>query len=296
MALFQIFRGPENGLKEVPYHEGYAYFCEDTGNFFVDVGNNEGDRVQVNAYYATALKSKDGLKEIDIDDLFLNDDVITVTQGGTGKDNLTVNALLIGNGTDPVKMVKIDENAILAGDASNGIKGVAGTGVLYKLAEGAPQFGTLPISLGGTNATTAQAARKNLDVYSKQEADEKVDGATTKAYTVTLEANKWEQMPAGSEEDEIIRYSIEETGETTEEVGEEESGDIHEYNPHKYVYQNADLKCGKNGDVPPIITYTSNQTGYNKIEKAEAVPGEGITFYVDSPVGQDIGIIIIDVQ
>nr|DAG20687.1 MAG TPA: hypothetical protein [Caudoviricetes sp.] len=32
----------------------------------------------------------------------------SVAQGGTGQNTLTVNALLVGNGTDAVKMVSID--------------------------------------------------------------------------------------------------------------------------------------------------------------------------------------------
>lgn len=75
MALFSIFRGDEAGLKNVPCHDGYAYFTEDRGNLFIDIGNNPGDRVQVNAYYAEVLRkiAEDGtVTEIDIDDLVLN--------------------------------------------------------------------------------------------------------------------------------------------------------------------------------------------------------------------------------
>lgn len=75
-------------------HEGYAYFCEDTGNLFIDVSNIEGGRLQVNAYAAQVLKNK--VTEIDIDDIFLKNMTATVAQGGTGHNTLTVNALLVG--------------------------------------------------------------------------------------------------------------------------------------------------------------------------------------------------------
>ena len=56
MALFKIFRGPEDNLNSVPLHEGYAYFTEDKGNLFIDISNEEGGRLQVNAYAAQVLR------------------------------------------------------------------------------------------------------------------------------------------------------------------------------------------------------------------------------------------------
>lgn len=261
MALFQVFRGPEEGLNDVPCHNGYAYFCEDTGNFFIDIGNNDGDRVQVNAYAAQVLKASDGT-EIDIDDLFLKSMTLAVEKGGTGRTTLTANALLIGDGTNPIKMVSIGENQILAGDAASGVKGIDGTGVLFRLAGSAPEFGTLPISLGGTNATSAAQARQNLDVYNKQEVDDKVNTATTKAYTTTLTVGGWL-----SQDSKFV-----------------------------YNYTNSDLKCGAAGDVPPTITYTSNLEEYSKIEKAEATRGTGIVFTIAEKPSENIGIIIVDTQ
>jgi hypothetical protein len=82
MALFKIYRGEEKLLTQIPMHEGYAYFCENTGNLFIDISNTAGGRVQVNAYAASILK-KD-TKEIDVDDIFLTNMTATVAQGGTG--------------------------------------------------------------------------------------------------------------------------------------------------------------------------------------------------------------------
>ena len=84
MALFKIFKGAEEDLNDVPLHEGYAYFCEDTGNLFIDVSNIEGGRLQVNAYAAQVLKNN--VTEIDIDDLIDEEDiVVTVTHKGYTK-------------------------------------------------------------------------------------------------------------------------------------------------------------------------------------------------------------------
>lgn len=160
MALFQIFKGPENELNEVPLHPGYAYFCEDSGNFFIDTVD---ERMQINAHYAKAL--------IDI------------------------------NGEE-------------------------------------------------------------IDLYNKKEVDAKVETATTKAYTTTLTTSKW--IAQG---DKFVQS-----------------------------YTNENLKCGKAGNVPPIITHTSNLTEYNTIESAEATAGTGIIFTVSDKPKADINITIIDVQ
>ena len=55
-------------------------------------------------------------------------------------------------------------------------------GALYAtLANGQPQFGTLPIAQGGTGATEVVAARTNLEVYSKAEVDALLANMYTKA-------------------------------------------------------------------------------------------------------------------
>lgn len=260
MALFKIYRGEEELLTQVPMHEGYAYFCEDTGNLFIDISSATGGRVQVNAYSASILKKDD--TEIDVDDVFLKTMTATVAQGGTGYNTLTVNALLVGNGADPVKMVSIDKGGIVIGDETNGVAGLLGTGAIFAEASGAPKFGTLPLKFGGTGATTASAARANLDVYSKSEADNKIDEVTTVSYTATLAKANWVQ-----------------------------SGDT-----YTYSYSNANLKCGKNGNVPPIISWVSNHDDYNKIDDAQATVGTGITFTASKAIEGDIEIVIIDVK
>lgn len=63
---------------------------------------------------------------------------------------------------------------------------------------------------------------------------------------------------------------------------------------YSYTYSNTSLVCGKNGDIPPIITYTSNLDEYSEIDSAEATAGVGITFYASKQFENDIGILILD--
>ena len=74
----------------------------------------------------------------------------TVQKGGTGKQTLTSNAVITGNGTNAVNEVSTANGALYATGSGN-----------------APQFGTLPIAQGGTGATTAANARANLSVDEK---------------------------------------------------------------------------------------------------------------------------------
>lgn len=68
-----------------------------------------------------------------------------VTAGGTGKTSHTANAVLTGNGTSAIKNVPTSSGAFYAAAAN-----------------GAPQFGTLPIAQGGTGAVTAIEALAKL--------------------------------------------------------------------------------------------------------------------------------------
>ena len=73
---------------------------------------------------------------------------LPVARGGTGKATHTSNAVLTGNGTNAVGNVATASGALYA-----------------TAANGAPQFGKLPIAQGGTNATTAADARDNLEAF-----------------------------------------------------------------------------------------------------------------------------------
>lgn len=249
MSLFKIYSGTANEFpSNYALHPGYAYFFEDSGELVIDTDNGRID-----------VKVSQLIKTVNEEVTFVDvDDVLT-----TADDNgLTKNAILIGDENNTVRAIAITAGSVVIGDATNGVKGINGTGALYAIASGAPSFGTLPMSAGGTGATTAATARTNLDVYSKGETNNKIDEVITLAYSTTLAQTGWVQ-----------------------------SGDT-----YTYTYSNTNLKCGKNGNVPPIITWTSNQDDYNKIHDAQATVGTGIIFTANNAIEGDIDIIIIDVK
>lgn len=249
MALFKIYSGTADEFpSNYALHPGYAYFFEDSGELVIDTNNGRID-----------VKVSQLIKTVNGEVIFVDvDDVLTAADS----NGLTKNAILVGGENNTVRAIAIAAGSVVIGDATNGVKGINGTGALYATTSGAPSFGTLPISAGGTGATTAAAARTNLDVYSKGETNNKIDEVTTLAYSATLAKASWVQ-----------------------------SGDT-----YTYTYSNTNLKCGKNGNVPPIITWTSNQDDYNKIDDAQATVGTGIIFTANKAIEGDIGIIIVDVK
>lgn len=307
MALFKIYRGDRNNLpggwnaengtvQDVSkLHDGYAYFCADTGELFIDV-DLAGDgsklkRVQINALAATKLK-KNATEFIDIDDIVLTTDIIDVEHGGTGATSLQLNAVLVGNGTNTVKAIPaslgafyvdntaqapkfgvlpvaqgglgastLENGGILRGNGTNAVSALSGVGVLYSATKGAPQFGIVPLTLGGTGANSAAGARGNLDVYSKGEVNTELAKVATVSYTHTLVVNSW----------------------------------IQEGDSYVSTWTEPKLQCGKAHNVPPLITYTSNKEEYSKIGHADAdYASHTIKFYIDNVPSKDIGIIIVD--
>lgn len=249
MALFKIYSGTADEFpSNYALHPGYAYFFEDSGELVIDTNNG-----RIDVKVSQLIKTVNGeVTFVDVDDVLIAAD----------NSGLTKNAILVGGENNTVRAIAIAAGSVVIGDATNGVKGINGTGALYATTSGAPSFGTLPLSAGGTGATTAAAARTNLDVFSKGETNNKIDEVTTLAYSATLAKASWVQ-----------------------------SGDT-----YTYTYSNTNLKCGKNGNVPPIITWTSNQDDYNKIDDAQATVGTGIIFTAHKAIEGNIGIIIIDVK
>ena len=96
--------------------------------------------------YTNPVWNNDSIPPIDADNLNnLSNAVqlLSVENGGTGATTHTQGGVLVGQGT-------------------NAIQTLTGTGALYATTSGSPQFGTLPVSCGGTGATTQQAAREAL--------------------------------------------------------------------------------------------------------------------------------------
>ena len=96
--------------------------------------------------YVSPVWNNDSIPPIDADNL--NDlstavENLQVENGGTGVTTLDEGGVLLGNGTSAVQTL-------------------VGTGAFFATSNGNPQFGTLPISCGGTGATTQDAARAAL--------------------------------------------------------------------------------------------------------------------------------------
>ena len=300
MALFQIFKGNETALNQVRFHTGYAYFCVDSGKMFIDI-SDEGPRIPINSDAA--------------DGLIVNGEFVNADQF-VNIELLTTNGILVGDGSGGVTGISIPDNAIIVGDSTNGIKIIetGRAGMLAAAADGIPawtsilpvslggtgkdvhltnavlvgngqasiknisagtgggafyaispdiepRFGVLPTGLGGTGAKTIAQARTNLDIYSKAEVDTLAAQSSSKAYNTTLAADAW------VENEEIFTYT----------------------------YGNTALRCGVNGDVPPIIAPIVNKEEYIKIDRAIATQGEGIVFEIAEKLEQDIEIVIVDI-
>lgn len=95
------------------------------------------------------------------------------------------------------------------------------------------------------------------------EVTEGVNEATSQPYTATLYADNW--------------------------TGSDDTG-------YSYNYTNVNLTCGKDGQTPIIVSYTSNKEEYSKIESGEATAGQGIVFQSSEKPQNDIGIVIIDIK
>lgn len=89
MALFKVYRGNEENLP-TKLTDGYAYFCADTGNFFIDYSVEGGKlyRKQLNAASASALhyEADGAMVEVDPATVALKEEVaqmVSIDQGVT---------------------------------------------------------------------------------------------------------------------------------------------------------------------------------------------------------------------
>ena len=99
---------------------------------------------------------------------------LPATSGGTGLNTYAVGDLLVGGATNTVSTIAdvVTGNALISGGV-----GVAPSWGAIGLTTHVS--GTLPIGNGGTNATTADAARVNLNVITSLTGSEKIPSGTT---------------------------------------------------------------------------------------------------------------------
>lgn len=86
---------------------------------------------------------------------------LTVSSGGTGRNDFTNNALIVGDGSSYMDEIPTEVGALYVDE--NG---------------GNAKFGTLPINRGGTGATTQSKAIQNLGITATASELNKLDGAT----------------------------------------------------------------------------------------------------------------------
>lgn len=67
MALFKVYRGNESNLPAT-LNDGWAYFCTNTGNFYIDWADSAGTltRAQVNAGFADKVRYLNGDEYVEI--------------------------------------------------------------------------------------------------------------------------------------------------------------------------------------------------------------------------------------
>lgn len=101
---------------------------------------------------------------------------LEVGNGGTGRQTLTSGALLYGQGTSAVGQL-------------------TGTGAVYATTSGSPQYGTLPVSCGGTGATNLATLKTNMGLGNAGfivQAEEPVDTTVLWINSTNSTLNYWD--------------------------------------------------------------------------------------------------------
>ena len=148
-------------------------------------------------------------------------------------------------------------------------------------------IGIVPITQGGTNATTVKGARDNLNIYSKQEILELIQNVYTKEEInnflreLTVDAYTKDEMD-GIMERLIIKVVL------SKDNWVESNGQ------YTYTYSNTNLKCGNDGTVSPMVACVSNMDDYANFISASGERGVGIVFTSSAQPANDIEINIID--
>ena len=229
--------------------------------------------------------------------------IVPVEKGGTGKNFLTPNSVLVGNGSENVKNIpsktgalyvdgnqtepKFDilpvnaggtgsdnhtVNSVLVGDARNPVKNVAtANGALYATgANSAPKFGTLPIAQGGTSATTAAGVRNNLGLGNTTGALPIANGGTGATSASAARAKLGAMGNSGDQE--LVNASfrvIDENG---------ESNGLMVRRKKDGVYHSATVRGGTNGGA--LYGYYVVDAKGNSTQKNYLIMGEDETSFL----------------
>lgn len=307
MASLQVFKGKESDLASISLHEGYLYFCEDTGNVFID---GKTERIQVNAHAAEILKNSS--KEIDLEDLLLKDepedarnsldvyskaevddkvanvliniDFVPIDKGGTGaktkeeaRTNLEVDSSQeVDDKISAATANFVDESTIDTKIADATADFLDESAIDGKISDATANF------LDGTTIDTKiNTATSNL--VDSQTVDNKISAATANLASKNDVYNKTE-----------VDTKVSAT-ETKSHVGTliatdwKQSGSVFTYD-----YKNSNLRCGANDSVPPMICCIDNNDEYNNIISAIATAGQGIAFTATKKPTKNISLVIVD--
>ena len=138
-------------------------------------------------HFAIAVTGKSAGQIGTVSCILVNTNVATldVPGGGTGRQTLSSNNILVGNGVDPIKLISTKSGAFYAtGDNTE------------------PSFNTLPIAQGGTGATSENNARINFGFLNNAGAHNSIYRGISLGTSVS--AAQYAAISAGTFEDMYI--------------------------------------------------------------------------------------------
>ena len=149
MALFKILKGNESGLSNQQKREGYAYFTTDENDFYIDISSSE--RKQLNANRAHYLKSKTISKNSVYDELYINDNEISL---GRSKNESDYEGT---GGRAGIKSIAVGSNASATGNYSSSFGSTTKASGINSHAVGSGSKATGEASSAEGSDTTASA-------------------------------------------------------------------------------------------------------------------------------------------
>lgn len=176
MALFKITRGSEKNLPETAT-EGYAYFCVDSGNFFIDIATGSdllNCRKQLNAKGASALikQTSDGeIIYIDADDIATLDDLTLTLEDYLTKTDADEIYLKIEDAGDLESYIKKSDINIPSGVAGLDSDGKLDPDVIPDNSIGVSGPEGNLVSIGPSNDFADSGISKNQVIFADSEGE-----------------------------------------------------------------------------------------------------------------------------